>query len=287
MATFGIHFDGPITTEHKVSIRVLSRTYEHMQRAIDRAYLIENYGQVWKHARLTNEQYKETEFIADYPREGGIILDAVKVGANAIVDRIASAIHPVFVEATERAVIQSTSISQQVSARKEYVQGVGARTQTFQDVIDNPPPNWAPAYSNRSVIKEVDQLVMQITPENLAGSTAEINLHGDTAHLPYVFTAQTARRFHNIASKRELGAPLLLNARIRSLDRGNKTTKPSAKIENLHTNRDVVLHLRTIEDFNELRPFHNGEPMQMYVCPIIEALGFDVNGGDLYYLAVA
>lgn len=287
MATFGIHFDGPITIEHKVSIRVLSRTYEHMQRAIDRAYLIENYGQVWKHARLTNEQYKETEFIAEYPQEGGIILDAFKEGADAIVDRIAAAIHPVFVEATNRAVVQSNSISQQVSARKEYIQRVGARTQSFQDIINNPPPNWAPAYSNRSVIKEVDQLVKQITPAELAGSTVEITINGDTAHLPYLFTAQIARRFHAISSKRELGAPLLLNARIRSLDRGNKTTKPSAKIENLHTNRDVSLHLRTIDDFNELRPFHNGEPIQIYVCPIVEALGFDVHGGDLFYLAVA
>ncbi|MEN2432780.1 hypothetical protein [Comamonas sp. F1-6] len=258
-----------------------------MQRAIDRAYLIESYGQVWKHARLTNEQYKDTEFIAEYPREGGIILDAVKEGANAIVDRIAAAIHPVFEEASNRAVIQSNSLARQISARKEYIQGVGARTQSFQDVIDNPPPNWASAYSNRSVIKEVDQLVKQITPEDLAGSTAEITINGEVAHLPYFFTAQTARRFHAISSKRELGAPLILKAKIRSLDRGNKTTKPSAKIENLHTNRDVILHLRSIEDFNELRPFHNGEPIQIYVCPIVEALGFDVNGGDLYYLAVA
>ena len=39
MATFSVHFDGPITVEHKVSIRVLAKTYEHMQRAIDRAYV--------------------------------------------------------------------------------------------------------------------------------------------------------------------------------------------------------------------------------------------------------
>lgn len=286
MATFGIHFDGPITINHKVSIRVLSRTYEHMQRAIDRAYLIEQYGQVWKHARLSNDQYKETEFIAEYPRQGGIILDAFKEGADSVVDRIASAINPVFEAASNKAVIQSVSLSQQVSAGKKYVQGVGGRTQSFQEVIDNPPPHWASAYSNKSVIKEIDQLVHQITPQDLAGSTAEITLNGNTAHLPFVFTAQIARRFHKISSNRELGAPLILSARIRSLDRGNKTTKPSAKIENLHTKRDVVLHLRTIEDFDELHPHHNGMPVQIYVCPIIEALGFDVNGGDLFYLAV-
>jgi hypothetical protein len=96
LAVFSVHFDGPITIDHRVPIRVLAKTYEHMQRAIDRAYLIELHGEVWKHARLKANQYRETDFIAEYPREGGIILDAVREGAGAVLDRIAGSIRPVF-----------------------------------------------------------------------------------------------------------------------------------------------------------------------------------------------
>ena len=48
----------------------------------------------------------------------------------------------------------------------------------------------------------------------------------------------------------------------------------------------MSLHLPRREDCDELHPHHNGGEVRMYVCPIVEALGFDLNGGDLLYLAV-
>lgn len=287
MATFSIHFDGPITVEHQVSIRVLSKTYEHMQRAIDRAYLINLHGEVWKHARLTAEQYQDTEFIAAYPREGGIILDAYRIlGGDILMDKIANAIRPIFDNASNNGVNAHASLASQIIERKNYVQRVGNNAPEFEEVFNNPPPDWAPGYSNRAIVKEIDQLVNQITPERLDGSTAEITLNGVDAHLPFVFTQETARRFHGIASKRELGAPFIVNARIRSLDMGNRYAKPSAKILNIDTNKEVSLKLRSLDDFYQLQPHHRGESIRIFACPIIEALGFDVYGGDLQYLSV-
>lgn len=286
MATFSIHFDGPITTDHKVSIRVLSKTYEHMQRSIDRAYLINKYGAVWKHARLKEIDYIETEFIAEYPREGGIILDAIKNGAGRAIDRIAEAVIPVFDNAVNRGFAQHDDISRQQQQRLQYVQAMERNTPTFEALLADPPEIWASAYSNRSIVKEIDQLVNQIAPDRLDGSTVELTLNGERAHLPLLFDAQRAKNFHKIASLRELGAPLIANVIIRSLDRGNKHTKPSAKILNLATNREVALRIRSIEDFDELHPYHKGNPVELYVCPIIESLGFDVYGGDLIFLSV-
>lgn len=287
MAVFSVHFDGPITVNHRVSIRVLSKTYEHMQRAIDRAFLIEIDGDVHKHARLTAAQYAETEFFAEYPREGGIILDATRQGAGAIVDRIASAIRPVVDAALARGLLQHSTLGAQFKERENYVEKMGAYTPSFTDVLADPPPNWAAAYSNRSVIKEVDQLVAQIVPDRVAGSTVEIELTGNRAHLPFVFDARSATRFHKIAAYREYGAPMVVNALIRSLDRGNRYSKPSAKIQNLETGREITLLCSRKEDADALHPYHNSQPVRLYVSPFIEALGFDMLGGDLMFIAVA
>lgn len=287
LASFRVHFDGPITTDHKLPLRVLSKTYEHMQRAIDRAYLIEQYGDVWKHARLKSFQYAESEFLAEYPREGGIILNAVRVGAGTLLDRVARAVSPVFESATQRAVEQYETMETQLPQRRVFVRRMGDNTKTFEQVAEDPPAYWASAYSNRSVVKEIDQLVWQVTPEQLEGSTVEITLHGDQAHLPFAFTSTTARRFHTLAAHRELGPAMIVTARIRSLDRGNKQAKPSAKIRNLATGREVNLMLKSAADFDALHPFHNEDEVRLFVCPIIEALGFDINGGDLMFLAVA
>ena len=56
---------------------------------------------------------------------------------------------------------------------------------------------------------------------------------------------------------------------------------------NLHTNREVSLHLSGMEDFDQLHPHHGSAEVLLFVCPIIEARGFDLHGGDLMYLAVA
>lgn len=286
MALVSVHFDGPIVVNHHVSVRVLARTYEHLQRAIDRAYLINTYGDVYKHARLTSKQYKETEFLAAYPREGGIILDAMRANAGPIVDRIFAAIRPVFDIAIGNGLLQHSTIAQQFAERQNFVAGMGENTPTFEHMAAAPPPKWAHNYSNRSVVKEVDQLVSQVTPADLNGSTVDITLQGDAPHLPMTFNNAIAERFHQVAAYRELGAPVIVNVIIRSLDRGNKNVRPSAKILNLATDREVNLICTKFEDAHALHPHHNTLPVRLYVSPLIEAMGFDLHGGDLVFLSV-
>jgi hypothetical protein len=287
LATFSVHFDGPITVDHKVPIRVLANTYLHMQRALDRSFLIQAHGEVWKGARLKTEEYAETAFIAEYPREGGIILDAVLETGGEIVEGIATAVKTFFDASQDEGITRFESMSDQLASRRTYVQQMNFNTPNFQDVANDPPHSWATNYSNKSVVKEVNQLVSQITPERLDGSTVEITLHGTRAHLPFQFDRAAALRFHNVTTRRELGAAFKVLVRIRSLDRGNSHAKPSAKVRNLFTDREVTLHIPTMADCEALHPFHNGQEVLLFVSPVIEALGFDLFGGDLQFLAVA
>lgn len=288
MASFSVHFTGGITVDHKVSVRVLGNTYQHMQRAIDRAYLVETYGAVEKYERLSRWEYEETEFIALYPREGGIYLDAVKAGAERLVDRIYAATSVVFQSAVEQAFEQHQSIAQQLVASRDYAYRMGDRVRTFSDVAEDPPAVWSPAYSNRSIVKEVDQLVGQITRRSLEESTVELTLHGSRPQLPLVFTPAIASSFHKFAADRELGPPMIARVSVRILDAGNRTTKPSAKVLNLDAQKEVSLLLSNNADFEALRPYHDREgEVHIHVCPVLEAKGFDLRGGDLMFLRIA
>lgn len=290
MATFSVHYDGPITTDHRVSVRVMARTYEHMQRAIDRAYIVNKYGNVWKHARLRKSDYEFVDFLAEYPREGGIILDAVKRGqraASEVVDRIGAAIVGPFERALNEGLDEAGEIAQQIADRRQYVEGMRERTMPFKAMLEHPPAEWARTYSDRSILKEIDQLTFPISSQRLEGSTIEISLRGTRTHPHFQFDAQQARRFHSIVSRRELGPALIVNARIRDLDRGNDFAYPKAKIMNLDSGREVVLHLANEADVAQLHPFHMGNHVRIFACPFIEGGGFDLNGGDLYFIGVA
>lgn len=160
------------------------------------------------------------------------------------------------------------------------------QTPKFADIVKSPPKNWAPAYSNRAVCKEVVQLANLIGPKRNEGSTFDLVLVGDTVHLPFTFDSDKARRFRNVASQRELGSPFIVEAVIRSIDHGNKHAKPSAKIRNVTTGREVSLALRHREDCDALNPFFYGQSVQIFAAPLVEALGFDLYGGDLVFLGL-
>lgn len=286
-AVFSIHFDGPIVTEHKVSLRVMANTYEHMQRAIDRAYLDTKYGSVWKHARLKQADYEQTEFLAEYPREGGIILDGIKAGAGAIIDRINGAISVPFAKAMQQGVEEHASIMDQLPQRRQFAHARRDQLATYQDMVDHPDARVVRAYSDRSIVKEVDQIASMVKPDELNGSYVEFKLYGSQAHPVYTFDAARAKRFHEIVSRRELGEPVLIRGKIRSLDQGNKYSSMKAKILNLDSNREITLHLGSEEDFFKLHPHHTAEQVFLFASPVIEFGAYDPNGGDMYFVDVA
>lgn len=286
-AVFSIHFDGPLVTEHKVSLRVMAKTYEHMQRAIDRAYLDTKYGRVWKHARLKQEDYEQTEFLAEYPREGGIILDGIKAGAGAIIDRINDAISVPFAKAMQQGVEEHASIVDQLPQRRQFAHARRDQLATYQDMVDHPDARVVRAYSDRSIVKEVDQIASMVKPDELNGSYVELKLYGSHAHPVYTFDAARAQRFHEIVSRRELGEPVLIRGKIRSLDQGNKYSPMKAKILNLDSNREITLHLGSEEDFFKLHPHHTAEQVFLFASPVIEFGAYDPNGGDMYFVDVA
>ena len=291
MASFSIHFDGDITVDHKVSVRVLGKSYSCMQSAIDRAYLINFYGNVHKYARLTNHQYRETEFIAAYPREGGIWLDGLKNGANAIVDTINATISPLYERARQQGVDNAGELLGQIAERREYVQQVQQNVPDFNNWALDRRDNWADAFSNRSIAKEVDQLVSQVTVSHLQESVVQIQLDGSRVHPIYTFDRVIAKRFHKIVSSREIGPAVRLTVKVTLLDRGRDSRWPSAKAVNLENDKEFILQLYggrpgEIGSADDVHRIHDGESYQIYAAPVMEANGFDVNRGDYLFLGL-
>ena len=286
-AVFSIHFDGPIVTEHKVSLRVMAKTYEHMQRSIDRAYLDTKYGSVWKHARLKQDDYEHTEFLAEYPREGGIILDGMKAGAEAIIDRINGALSTPFERAIREGIGEHASIIDQLPNRRQFAHARREQLRTYQDLLERPDGRVVRAYSDRSIVKEIDQIAAMVKPDELEGSIVEVRLRGTRAHPSYEFDAMRAKRFHDIVSRRELGEPVLIRGKIRLLDQGNRYSPKKAKILNIDSNREITLHLASEDDFVRLHPYHTAEQVFLFASPVIEFGAYDPNGGDMYFVDIA
>jgi len=202
-----LHFDGDIVSNHFVSARTLGRSLVHTQNAVDRAFLDLKYGNLWKHARMKADDYHAADFIALYPEEGGFVQKLLSDSGKAIVDRISSALGPAMDRVLQEGDEVSDSLQQQVTNRKNQIEKGLIEPSTFQHIVENPGQHVVRSYADRSINREIDQVLSMIRSRNSGDSVLEITTEGSRTE-NYQFNRFRSERFHSIISKRQVGEPM-------------------------------------------------------------------------------
>lgn len=288
------HFDGPIAENHEISLRNLANTLNGFQGAIDRAHLDLRYGNVWKYARLKQDDYEHVEFIVGTPREGGYILDLTRGAGAAIVKRIYQAIDSVTSTSWDEGADETEALVAQVVRRQQQLNNGTYPGRTLDQYKADPGEMALRKFGDRSIAKEIDQVLTPIRRSsddddvNGAKNSLEIEFDfGGRQRHKFLFKQKSAEKFHKIVSQRALGEPLLYSGVLRALDRGTRYSHPKAKLTLTQSKRDIVVHIGTPTAYQVLAPHMQGEhEIQFYACPILEFNTFDPNAGDVYFVAL-
>ena len=279
-ASLSLHFEGDIVVDHLVSARTLRKSLVHTQNAIDRAYLDLKYGNLWKYARMRGEDYPFADFFALYPEEGGFLQKLFSDAGKQIVNRINSALAPAMERVLAEGEEVASSISQQVESRKNQLAHGVLEPTHFQEIIENPGEKVIRTYADRSINREIDQVLSIIRSQHSGESFLEIETYGDKT-LKYEFNKHKSERFHSIVSRREVGDPVIYVARVRQLDRDRR----NGKVVNLENDKSVMVHFLNDRDFVKAHPYlGNNNDMVFIGAPIIEYGAFDPNAGDIYFI---
>ena len=285
MSFVQIHFDGDIAVNHQVSMRTLGKTLTHLQNSIDRAYLEQHYGQLWKFAKMRQEFYSDVELMVQEPKEGGYILDFLTSNpvTKAVINRVSSAVNDAVENSKQAGLDKAINIEESLGTRINQVESGKLVPKDLQDMIDNPGDSIIRRYGDRAISREIDQILSIIRSSYAGDSTFELILTGDIS-TRFDFNKESAVRFHSTVSRRELGEPVLYNATISSLDRHNK----NGKIYNLITKRVANIHFFNEEFLEKAIPFFQEKKEMVFVgCPLIEYGAFDPNAGDIYFVTLA
>lgn len=286
-ASIQIHFDGSIVNDHRVSIRTLGKTLGHLQNAVDRAYLDLRYGNVMKYQRLKKEEYSDTDFIALNPEEGGFILEMISETGKKISDRLAIAVGIAYEKDIGRADVEHQRILEQAEMRAKVYKASG-EAKNFKAFVATNEGDLARAFGDRSIVKEIDQVLSLIRTERYADSTFELSLYGTRAHPIYKFDAERASRFHDVVSQRRLGKPLLMTVELRSLDAGRQGQISHGKAKNIDTGKEFHFIVPDAVIFDRLArnlKRRKRDALAVVSCPIYEYDSFDPMGGDVVIIA--
>jgi hypothetical protein len=275
-----LHFDGDIVSNHFVSARTLGKSLVHTQKAVDRAFLDLKYGNLWKHATMKAEDYHAADFIALYPEEGGFVQKLFSDSGRAIVDRISSALGPAMDRVLQEGDEVSDSLQQQVTNRKNQIENGLIEPSTFQHIVENPGAHVVRRYADRSINREIDQVLSMIRSRISGDSVLEIITEGSRTE-NYQFNRLKSKKFHSVISKRQVGEPVVYVARVRQLDR----QLLNGKIINQENDKMMTIRFADESDFVKAHPYlGNNDEMVFIGAPIIEYGAFDPNSGDIYFI---
>lgn len=283
-----LHFDGPITIDHKVTLRTLGNTLLHLQSAVDRAYIDERYKRLRKHARLKKADYVDVDFILEYPTSGGFIQLLRSLSAYPIVDRINNALAPAYEEAISGGLQETHNLLHQASQRKLAIASntidVVGRNQLVEKFNSDDSER---KFADRSINKEIDQILRPLELERFHGSTLDFTLGTTKGSRSYHFNEDIVKSFHKVVAERTLGEPVSLLVKIRAMDAGSGNARPNGKATDIHTNKDFVLDFIENEDFNLVAPYVKaGEKptLRIVAAPVLEYGTFDPISGNMMFL---
>lgn len=284
-------FDGPIVHENHLSLRATARTADHLQSAIDRAYLDTRYGDVFKYQKLKHNEYELVDFIALTPEPGSFIQTIIAKASNPttrnIIDKINSTLSNAYDRLDEPLDQSAPSIREQANQRKELFR-ISKEAPTYEEFVNTELDSLSTAYADRSINKELDQILGLIRQEHNEGSTFEISLYGSKPGGKFDFDTQKSKAFHKIVSERRIGTPMILDIELRSLDAGKNGTISSGKAKNLSSGKECNMLIADPLVFGRLAPHlrrTRRKRIQIAACPIYEYDAWDPNGGDIMVVA--
>jgi hypothetical protein len=273
-----IHFDGDIAENHQVPMRVLGKSISSIQTALDRAYLDIKHEGVWKHARMSQEDYLVTDFLVQAPKKGGYVLEffsRVKESTR-IVDRVSSAIDQAIKATREK----YDAITDQIEKRKLQISQKVIEPIKFKDIQRKTNDQVIRDYGDRSIAKEIDQVLSTIRSDYAGASTVALGMYGATSHI-FDFDKSKSKKFHGAVSRRSLSLPVIYFGKLEALDTKNFV----GKFVNSETGRTSILHLHTEKDIMKVYPYLPPDKMIRFIgCPLIEFGSLEPYSGDIYFV---
>jgi hypothetical protein len=287
-ALIQLTFDGAIVRNgHQIALRDLSQAMVGIQSAADRACIDVLYGNVWKHQRLRRQHHEIVEFIVGQPQNGSYLIDFVSDLGGLVVERLKKALAEPYAEAINDGHREIYTIGHQIASRRDAAERA-KRLLQYEDLAGTKNSLITRTYGDRSINKEFSQMLNPIrrTPEGTMKLVMKAS--DDDVAETYQFDIDTAKRFSEIISSRQLGEPVVYEGFLRELDRGHYKLKNfKGKFINASNDKDIVIHIETESDFDLLHPFLKAEQrFKIIACPIIEFSSFDPTGGDIQFIDI-
>ncbi len=233
---------------------------------------------------MTSKDYENSVFLVGDARDGGYILDFLSnvPMAKDITKRISDALSPAFEKAKDDGISRMEDLGTEIDIQKGKVLQNVITPRLFNKELLYPDPKVIRQYGDRSILKELDQILAIIRSEEFGENHFSLTLDTDTDNRKeYSFNRKRSNNFHSLITKKSIGNPLEYFGRLRALDSVTKI----GKFINNDTGKTHNIRFKDDEDIFTVRKFLGDDGGFTFIgSPVIEYGSYDIHAGDIYFL---
>jgi len=279
-----LRINGTLVPENKISLRTISHTLPHLQRAIDKIVLYEKYGEIKKHSALPSTLYGSADLFLDPFEEGSLKIPLVGELLEGVSARLNQFLKEPYEKAAQDLEVDHRPLLDQLENVRGNIERENVEIITQEDLIAG-ADKLERSYAQAAVLKDLNNLLAPLRAKSSSDDTIEIinNSSGNTAN--YSFTHRSAKSFGKIVSQKRLAKPVKYQGILEGLKRtGNKVFPCVGSFISNQTGEEMNLLFASESDAIVLNKFNLSKiKFTIWACPLAIYESFDQIRGDIVF----
>lgn len=281
-----VRFNGAMAKGNRISIRTLSHTLPHLQRAIDKVIMHETREVVGKGATLHQAHYPVADLYLEQIIEGSVILPLVGSLLAGATARFNSFLTEPYREAENLIDDKITTFDTRVDTVRSQIASNILVPIPHQKLIDNDDRTKV-AYAQAAFLNDINNMLAPLRSKICVNDDITITNVTPGNSATYIFNQRKSKAFAKVVRAQRLAHPVLYSGTLEGLvNRGGTGFPYAGKFICSETEKEMKLLVASEKDALALNKFNIGKSeINIIACPLSVYSTFDPLSGDIVFIA--
>ncbi len=277
-------YDGTLAPGNGVSLRTISYTVPHIQRAFDKSVYFLHYNELRKFSTLPAVLHAEGDLYIYALEKGSLKFPFLSDLAKGVPELFNSFMAQPYEQAAHEVIIPGSIIQTDLETNKIHAAMGNLEPVTQEQLLENEAEHKR-AFAQAAVMKDMS-LALGVVRKT-QGAILNLAVDSEKGAQEYEFNQINASRFARLATTKRLEDAVIYTGRITGLEkvRGNSRFVYSAKFLSRATNAESKILILDYDDALKLHPYNlRDKDISIWGAPISTYGSFDPIRGDFVFV---
>lgn len=277
-------FDGALSQKHTVSLRTLSYTIPHIQRAIDKSVYFLHFEELRKFSTLPAALHSEADLYVHAIEQGSLRFPFLSNLGKGVPELVNSFLRQPYEQAEHEVIIPGEIIQTDLETNKIHAAMGNLDLVTHDQLLVNEAEHKR-AFAQAAVMKDIS-LALGIV-RSTTDALLRLDIDSQNGVGRYEFNPLNASRFAKLATTKRLEDAVIYTGRVTGLEkqRGNSRFEYAAKFLSRATNTESKILISDYDDAMKLHPYNlANKDVVIWGAPVSTYNSFDPVRGDFVFV---